>query len=155
MYEELIENLHFNAKQVQKYGLFAWKIGMEVLLLEAADAIEVMCNMVATAHNELANVIQSYEESKPRWIPVTEQLPEEREGLEWHEDMRVRFMSVWCCSVETGSIGVRNRFQEKMTGNEHFDQYVQDTDWHWSKAWWEPTHWMPIVPLPEPPKEET
>lgn len=90
---------------------------------------------------------------RPRWIPVTERLPEESKGMDWHEEMMIRFTSVWCCDVKTGTIEVRNRFQGKMTGNEYLDQYTKDTDWHWSKSWWEPTHWMPIVPLPEPPKE--
>ena len=90
----------------------------------------------------------------PRWIPVTERLPEESEGLNLHEDMMIRFTSVWCCDAKTGTIEVRNRLQGKMTGNEYLDQYTKDTDWHWSKSWWEPTHWMPIVPLPEPPKED-
>ena len=42
---------------------------------EAADAIKSMREMVATAYMENANIIQSYEDSKPRWIPVTEEPP--------------------------------------------------------------------------------
>lgn len=93
-------------------------------------------------------------DEKPRWIPVTERLPEECEGLDWREEMMIRFTSVWCCDAKTGTLEVRNRYQGKMTGNEYLDQHTNDTDWHWSKSWWEPTHWMPIVPLPEPPEEE-
>lgn len=95
------------------------------------------------------------EKQIPRWVSVTERLPEESEGLDWHEDLMIRFTSVWCCDAKTGTINVRNRFQHKITGIQFLDQNIQDTDWHWSKSWWEPTHWMPIVPLPEPPKEET
>ena len=111
----------------------------------AADAIE-----------DLENKLNLWRQDKIfRWIPVTERLPEKSEGLNWHEDMMIRFTSVWCCDAKTGTLEVRNRFQGKMTGNEYLDQYTKDTDWHWSKSWWEPTHWMPIVPIPEPPKEGT
>ena len=93
-------------------------------------------------------------EQLSRWIPVTERLPEESEGLDWHEDLMIRFTTVWCYNAKTGTLEVRNRLQGKMTGNEFLDQYTKDTDWHWSKSWWVPTHWMPIVPRPEPPEEE-
>ena len=118
---------------------------------DAADAIEELQGQIdGWIDQERKALIKSL----PRWIPVTERLPEESEGLNWHEDMMIRFTSVWCCDAKTGTIEARNRLQGKMTGNEYLDQYTKDTDWHWSKSWWEPTHWMPIVPLPEPPKEE-
>jgi hypothetical protein len=40
MYDELIENLRFNARQVQRFGPTAWKYGTEILLFNAAVAIE-------------------------------------------------------------------------------------------------------------------
>ncbi len=91
------------------------------------------------------------EPNKPKWIPVTELLPEESEGLKWHEDMMIRFTSVWCCDAKNGIVGERYRLQEKVTVNGYS---VQRPNWEWSKAWWEPTHWMPIAPPTELPKEE-
>lgn len=70
MYEELVKRLRYSANFSER-GLTP----PPNELREAADAIEAMCEMMATAHCELANVIQSYEESKPRWIPVTEEPP--------------------------------------------------------------------------------
>ena len=143
MWKDLIQRLR-NAT--------GWKNISEhyALMRVAADAIE----NTSKAYQMMAEAYEA-EVTKSRWIPVTERLPEESEGLNWHEDMMIRFTSVWCCNAKTGTIEVRNRLQGKMTGNEYLDQYTKDTDWHWSKSWWEPTHWMPIVPLPEPPEEET
>lgn len=131
------------------------------------NCINLYCTEAAHAIEELQKAVNFHKfnsefwEDKynsladEKWIPVTEALPEESEGLNWHEDMTIRFTSVWCCDAKTGTIEVRNRLQGKKTGIKCLDQHTKDTDWHWSKSWWEPTHWMPIVPLPDTPKEET
>ena len=79
MYDELVKRLR-EADEKSMCGecglnLHTGATKKGVLFAEAADAIETLCEIVATAHGELANVIQSYEESKPRWIPVTERFP--------------------------------------------------------------------------------
>ena len=134
------------------------------ILANAADAIEELIKGQKYLSEQVAKwqaeVVKGdceawlSEQDKPHWISVTELLPEESEGLRWCEELTLRFTSVWCCDVNTGTIEVRNRLQGKKTGIDGLDQYMKDEKWHWSHSWWEPTHWMPIVPLPESPKEE-
>lgn len=145
MHDELVVRLRNKAGGLEYDG---W-VDTAAILEEAADAIEELSRAQEQWIEQERKMLLK---SIPRWIPVTERLPEESEGLDFHEDMMIRFTSVWCCDVNTGTINVRNRFQHKKTGIQFLDQNIQDTDWHWSKSWWEPTHWMPIVPLPEPPE---
>ena len=81
--------------------------------------------MVATAYGELANVIQSYEESNPRWIPVTERLPEEKHAVIVWEP---KYLNPYICFLSEGDWYVFGGYGVKVFGV---------------------THWMP---LPEPPE---
>lgn len=129
--------------------------------IKCEDAKAAFCRYMGFTSKRAAIAVESIVDKipaadvveRPKWISVEERLPEESEDLNWHEDKTIRLTSVWCCDVKTGTIEVRNRLQGKITGIEYLDQYTPDTDWHWSKSWWEPTHWMPIVPLPESQKE--
>ena len=69
--------------------------------------------------------------SKPRWIPVTERLPEE-------------YVNVLC----------HLRSLDRKSEYYSIDHLMEDGQWWKAANSWkhEVTHWMP---LPEPPKEET
>lgn len=150
MYKELVKRLR------EKAGAFDYDGRPDIACdyEQAADAIEKLSSAGSIYGKAWTlGYDAGRDENSPRWISVADRLPEESEGLRWGEEPTLRFTSVWCCDVNTGTIEVRNRLQGKKTGIECLDQYMKDTKWHWSQSWWEPTHWMPIVPLPEKPKE--
>ena len=82
--------------------------------------------------------------TEPRWIPVSERLP---------EDNLPRFSNVKQIKVITALISdkgvrtVRSQMRYKDTWATGYQ-----TIWRWKYSGSEITHWMP---LPEPPKEET
>lgn len=135
MYDELLKRLRDAAKMSEALVVLLPHSDSEgnataKLYNDAADAIEALSDMVATAHNELANVILSYEESKPRWVSVTERLPE-----------------------SSGTHALVMRF-DYVTNTPFYDLLWFDSDEWWNRNYtgdFAVTHWMP---LPEPPKEE-
>ena len=87
---------------------------------QAADAIEELVATVGVAYNELAN----NEANKPRWISVTERLPEKYSN---------------CIVFSDGYV------KEAHFCLENFYDPIEDY------MRYKVTHWMP---LPEPPKED-
>ena len=73
MYEELVKRLRENAARFDYDG---W-VDTAVILEEAADSIE----NVSKAYQMMAEAYEA-EVTKPRWIPVTERLPECEKGTE-------------------------------------------------------------------------
>ena len=120
MYEELIGELYLVASGVQSKN-------RRELLERAADAIAELQNDNAALNGTVSNLIEQIAElSKPRWIPVTERLPEDGQWvLVWGHGQKIPIMM----------------FRE--SGAWIDDQFEFHTT---------VTHWMP---LPEPPKEET
>lgn len=102
--------------------------GLEKDLFAAADRLENQNAHIAALQQE----IEKLRGQVPRWIPVTERLPEDRSDVlvvaYWHERWGV-YMG-WCAPERVAwsvHIGIGDRSDIAVT------------------------HWMP---LPEPPKEE-
>ena len=127
MYEELVKDLREKAEFLTIAEPLNIKNAFAETMNQAADAIDTMCEMVATAHDELANVIQSCEESKPRWIPASERLPNPYDIVFGWDGCDIGF-AAW------------QRKGRYWLGDENFDDTHPQI-----------SHWMP---LPEPPKED-
>lgn len=121
MYDELLKSLREQVKCDKK--LYPQGVPIETLLLDlAADAIEELSVVVRAQRTVL--------DKFPRWIPVTERLPEQGK----------RYLVI--------------RFDE-VTKTQFIDILWHDAhDLWWNRLYkgqYNVTHWMP---LPEPPKEE-
>ena len=123
MYDELVKRLR--AQAVYLPEKFSKNAELLDVLMKAADAIEELICEVADEHNARLDV-----ESRQRWIPVTERLPEQgatlsicfvvggaHDQLSWYE----------LCDFAEGQFWLQDYICEGRV-----------------------THWMP---LPEPPKE--
>lgn len=119
MYEELVKTLR--SCPDEEYGCSMCKYKYSL------GCREKLMNVVADAIEEL---------SKPKWIPVTDELP---------KDCRVYL-------VVLNNVTVDFCLYREGLG---FGMYVNNT---WEYANDEVTHWMPLPSAPEPdepPKEET
>lgn len=126
-YEALIQKL----RSIDEYDT-----GYAKLIYDAADAIEELQeNSVPIDDMEM---ILS-EVAKPRWIPVTERLPETRESI---------------LGKKSSKVIVAFRFDDGTQGTD--TAHTLNGEWvfedHITVVARTITHWMP---LPKPPKEET
>ena len=121
MYDELIKRLR---------NCTAEQNGEKTLWCQAADAIEKLRGLCANQSKDCSEAVAKYLEllvKQPRWIPVTERLPEgEKDVL------------VWISVGETPIVAY-----DVDCYNEHAKRWVCFEN--------NVTHWMP---LPDPPKEE-
>ena len=125
MYEELTKALRKQAHKLpEKFSRNAENID---LFLKSADAIEELSKQ----HEAQTQNIIALLNEKPRWIPVTDQLPEERGNyLVVINCPRGQWDEICAFDVEKEWVSI--------------DEYAEiATKWV--------THWMP---LPQPPKEE-
>ena len=125
MYDELLKRLRNRRICIQQSG------GLEdfPLLGEAADAIEELQQIAGhyeeSAHDYFKDVCY-YLERMPKWIPVTERLPRDRQ-----------FVLVYCGD------------NKRIRPSDRFDVAILLGDSIFTSLG--VTHWMP---LPQPPKEE-
>lgn len=127
MYDELVKQLRDNAEFLVKASSGCLSNSFADTMKQAADAIE---ELEAIREEQKAQIIAMAAEDKPRWIPVTERLPEQGK----------RYLVI--------------RFDE-VTKTQFIDILWHDAhDLWWNRLYkgqYNVTHWMR---LPEPPKEE-
>lgn len=159
MYDELIKALHEGAEflECSTPGI---KNSFANMCHNAADAIEELTTLSRRQKVELVELTGELA-SKPRWIPVTERLPE--------NDVHVLLSckcgagAYVCDGFHTAKYSTPTQFYEDIDAD-----YDEGTDeYYFPEGWWEViknwddyscvaiedtvTHWLP---LPEPPKGE-
>ena len=148
MYEELVKSLRAQA------DYYCCHMGINsppaMMFIEAADAIEDLQAQLMFS-NDAAKAIA---EKVPKWIPVTERLPEENEAVNIvfvNKNPPTYYQAVKDKPQRATGVYYRGRWY-------WWSAVVQDILAEYGK--WEPdemdnaidvTHWMP---LPEPPKAD-
>ncbi len=129
MYDELIKRLREGAISADSGNEISESLYSDIL--QAANAIEQLSNAgSAYGRGWTLGYDAGREESKPRWIPVTERLPED-----------LTMVIVFC------EDGVSYGLCEHLIADD--EEIVEWHDFlHYPIT---PTHWMPI---PQPPQEE-
>lgn len=128
MYDELVKQLRDNAEFLVKASSGCLSNSFADTMCQAADAIEELSMRLHGDEAAIAGMKREIERmvvaGNPRWIPVTEQLPEQ---------------NVPCI--------VYNKYYGPMVGWRVDGKRFRIPGSHFPDH---PTHWMP---LPEPPKE--
>lgn len=153
MYEALVARVRYHIQKAEFMGLK--EAESTLLLKETADAIEERCQQVDKFAEEAARLYAKL----PRWIPVTERLPE--------NDVHVLLSckcgagAYVCDGFHTEKYSTPTQFYEDIDAD-----YNEDTDeYYFPEGWWEViknwddyscvaiedkvTHWMPLPKGPE------
>ena len=115
-------------------------------LIDYIRCLENNYNAAVWFNENQARYVESL--NLPKWIPVSERLPEDDERVREHKDFRLSLRSVLIHDKERGVL-IANRYKVVACGTVCLDELVTD-GWVWSNNAQNVTHWMP---LPEPPKE--
>ena len=152
MYEDIVKRLRrcnqFKCRECEYEPVESCR---SKLNSEAADAIEDLCGLCASQSKDCSEAISKYLElweKQPRWIPVTERLPQEKDSG-FSADVLI------LVKEQDGDF----TWKDVYSGYYLYDAVSDETGW-WAqmpqncqqiKERFSVTHWMPI---PEPPKEE-
>lgn len=136
MYEELTNRLRKRGERINKFGSPFFTEANANDMIAAADAIEELSKRLDESIPKGDAEIIISEVAKPRWIPVTEQLP----GCKCH------------VLVTDGKfVGEAAFFPEAIWHSNYFPPTFSDPVEEY-EDYRGVTHWQP---LPKPPKEET
>ena len=140
MYDDLVRELRDDADWVEKSPDFTVPTILLYEMRKATDAIEELSReyeSIAKSLNESVELMRKLQSS--HWIPVTERLPESVDDDVLVSDGESYAVGYWRPDA----------------------QAWDSTDFGWLENRNEPpfgiktvTHWMPLPPTPEPPKEE-
>lgn len=120
-----------------------------ILCQQAADAIEELQQQVEHYHgcmNDWFEAAQEYEAAVPKWIPVTERLPDTMKDKSVYSGWSAEIAPSYDVLCYLGS-------EKRQTVAWYSHTYNEWTtvDENTVYCFGEVTHWMP---LPQPPKEE-
>ena len=131
--QELVSALRTHLEVTRKIGLYPGKSGIWAVIEQAADRIANQSTHIAALQQE----IEKLRGQLPRWIPVTERLPE---------------LQNWGASkVVLGMLGIVQNESGYPPPNPCFCVYLGNQQWTIRGRMATITHWMP---LPEPPEVE-
>ncbi len=134
MYEMLVEKLRLNCAARELWLPLVPQYAEQInLLKEAADAIEELSKENESLGKDLTSAVEMLKKKrKPKWIPVTERLPD------YDEDVLV---------YANGLLRVWDRIKTLDDVDYWEDEYGYWVDFN------DVDYWMPLPPSPEPPKE--
>lgn len=134
MYDDLVMRLRKRAVNLKEK--FSRNAELLSELMQAADAIEELSMKLHGDEAAIAGMKREIEQmvvaGKPRWIPVTERLPKYGERV-----LAFGGFTMYVAYYDKNRYGGES--WHKLNSKSHYCN---------------PTHWMPLPPAPEPPKEE-
>ena len=150
MYDDLIKKLRHCGNAISCLHCPYWEGGggSKEDLTQAANAIEELAMKlhgdeaaIAGMKREIERMVIDTANSKPRWIPVTERLPEDEEAV----FVVRKFLGVKGQVPPSTYTEVAYRIDDRWVADS--DEYKIARHRHTDPLFW--------MPLPEPPKEET